>query len=225
MLKVLKQCGVSLEEMVSGKVKVVYQKVVEKVNEFDKSPRWALLHYKILPNYLISFNYKVHYNLLPVRAKFLDFQLDNMSRCAFCNINHETIFHIMGKCTKLHVLWDFMNELMALLMGIDYDFYQKRTSLQEFEVMNIKSSKSDIKVILYLTSIINYHLWKARNRAVHDGIVFDCNDIVSRLIKSVGARKRLQLNINKVELKVDRLPEIMANMIFLHNLTFVVDPG
>ena len=159
-----------------------------------------------------------------MRAKFLDFQLDNMSRCAFCNINHETIFHIMGKCTKLHVLWDFMNELMALT-GIDYDFHQKRTLLQEFEVMNINCQKDDVKVILYLTTIVNYHLWKARNRAVHDGILFDCNDFVSRLIKSVGARKRLQLNVNKPELKVDRLSEIMSNMIFLQNLTFAIDPG
>ena len=223
-LKMLKHYGVTKDDMLTGRVKVVYSKVNEKVNEFNSSPRWALLHHRILPNYLISFNYKVHFNLLPVKSKFFDFQLDNNSRCAFCNLNYETLFHIMGKCVKLQVLWDFLNELMAL-MNVDYNFLHKRTALYELEVMNIKCQRADIKTVLYLTTIVNYHLWKARNRCVHEGQSFDCNDFVSRLIKSVGARKRLQMHINKDDLKVDRISEILSNMVLLHNVTFAIDTG
>ena len=167
-LKMLKRFGVTKEEMLSGKVKLVYNKVVEKVNDFNQSPRWALLHHKLLPNYLISFNYKIHFNLFPVKSKFCDFQLDNDSRCSFCKLNYETLFHIMGKCVKLRVLWDFLDELMAM-MNIDYNFSYKRTVLYEFEVMNIKCQRNDIKTILYLTTIVNYHLWKTRNRCVQGG--------------------------------------------------------
>ena len=223
-LKMLKHYGVTKEDMVSGKVKVVYSKVMEKVNEFNVSPRWALLHHRILPNYLISFNYKIHFNLLPVKSKICDFQLDNNSRCAFCNLNYETLFHIMGRCIKLQVLWDFLDELMAL-MNVNYSFSHKQSTLQEFEVMNIKCERNDIKIILYLTTIVNYHLWKARNRCVHEGQIFDCNDLVSRLIKSVGARKRLQMHVSKDDLKVDRIPEILSNMVLLKNITFSIDTG
>ena len=223
-LKMLKRFGVTKEDMISGKVKLVYRKVLEKVNEFNSTPRWALLHHRIMPNYLISFNYRVHFNLLPVKSKFFDFQLDNNSRCVFCNLNYETLFHIMGKCVKLQVLWDFLDELMAL-MNVDYSFSHKRTTLYEMEVMNIKCQRNDIKIILYLTTIVNYHLWKARNRCVHHGQNFDCNDFVSRLIKSVGARKRLQTHINENDLKVDRITEILSNMVLLRNVTFAIDTG
>ena len=92
------------------------------MNDFSESPRWELLHHKIMPNYLISFNYKVHFNLLPVKSKFLDFQLDNSSRCKFCNLNYKTLFHIFGKCVKLHILWDFLDEILAI-MNINYSFF------------------------------------------------------------------------------------------------------
>ena len=77
-------------------------------------------------------------------------------------------------------------------MDIDYCFSQKRTLLYEFEVMHIKCNRNDVKIILYLNTIINNHLWKLHNRCVYEGCIFDFNDIVSRLIKSVGAQKRLQ---------------------------------
>ena len=90
--------------------------------------------------------------------------------------------------------------------------------LYEFEVMHIKCNRNDVKIILYLNTIINYHLWKLRNRCVYEGCIFDFNDIVSRLIKSVGARKRLQSFMFDENLKIDRLDEMLSAMIMLHNL-------
>ena len=107
-LKNLHQLGITKEDMILGKVGVIYKKAVEKMNICNSCPRWKVLHLKIVPNYLVSFNFKVHYNLLPVRSKFTDFRLDNNSRCPFCDLNFETLFHIMGKCPKLQffgILW------------------------------------------------------------------------------------------------------------------------
>ena len=100
-LKQLKELGISKEELLDGKVKTIYQLVLEKMNMHNFTIRWRLLHSKIFPNYLISFNYKVHFNLLPVKSKFMVFGLDNDSRCPFCNLGFETLIHIMGKCNKL----------------------------------------------------------------------------------------------------------------------------
>ena len=179
--------------------------------------RWALLHHKILPNYLISFYYHVHYNLLPVKSKFMNFHLDNDSRCIHCKTNFETLNHILCKCVKLGILWDFFDELMIIL-NIDYRFSYKRAILCEFEPMNIRCNRNDIKVILYLNTIVNYHLWKLRNRCIHEGDSFDFTNLISRLIKSVGARKRLQSLLNDEKLKIDRLDEILSAMIMLNNL-------
>ena len=130
----------------------------------------------------------------------------------------------MGKCVKLQVLWDFLDELMAV-MNIGHSFSHKRTVLYEFEVMNIKCQRNDIKTILYLTTIVNYHLWKTRNRCVHEGQSFDCNKFVNGLIKSAAARKRLQTNVHLNDLKVDRIAEILSTMILLRNITFSFDNG
>ena len=122
----------------------------------------------------------------------------------------------MTTCYK-PCLWDFFDELM-LILNIDYRFSQKRTVLWEYEVMNIKCNRKDIKIVMYLNNIVNYHIWKMRNRCIYEGYQFDFVDIISRLIKSVGARKRLQASIYNDELKVGRLDEIISAMIMLHDL-------
>ena len=167
-LKQLKDLGINKQDLLEAKVKNIYQLVLEKINSFNLTVRWRVMHSKIFPNYLISFNYKVHFNLLPVKSKFQTFALDNDSRCVFCNLCFETLIHILGKCNKLAVLWDFLDEVMAL-MNIYYHFSVKRKLQYEIEVMNIRhtnspvSSGEELKLIVYLTAIINYHLWKVRN--------------------------------------------------------------
>ena len=158
-LKKLKELGITKEDMVTCRVKVIYLKSLDKRNGFNVSPNWGRLHTKLLPNYLNSFNYKVHFNLFPVRSKFQEYRLDNESRCPFCNFGFETLFHIMGKCNCLNFLWDFVDEVLGV-MGINYSFTRKRKLLQEFEVMTIKPPVREYKLILFLTTVINYHLWK-----------------------------------------------------------------
>ena len=97
------------------------------------------MHISVLPNYLKSFNFKVHYNLLPVKAKFLRYELDNESRCKFCCIGYESIDHIFAKCVKLGIVWDFFDETMALL-NINFSFTRQRGILHSFDVMNIRVS-------------------------------------------------------------------------------------
>ena len=225
LLKRLKQLGITKDDMLTGKVGLIYKKVIELTNIRSACPRWKILHLKIMPNYLISFNFKVHYNLLPVRSKFTDFRLDNNSRCPFCNLNFETLFHLMGKCTKLGIVWDLMDELMAL-MNIDYRFSIKRKHENEFEVMTIKPPGTGFNIVYYLTTIINYHLWKFRNRCVHEGKQFDCKILIGKLIKSIGARNRLQQSPNITDdRKVDRIDFLLNNLIFLYNISFSFDNG
>ena len=225
-LKKLKGLGITRDDMVTGNVSLIYKNALAKLNGYNISPRWKVLHMKVIPNYLISFNYKVHFNLLPVKSKFADYRLDNDSRCPFCDFGFETLFHIMGKCVKLGVVWDYMDELMAL-MNINYKFSDKRKHLHEFEVMNIRPMAQDFKLILYMTTIINYDLWKYRNLCVYDDRNFDPRVFVSKLIRSVGARKRLQeyLHTDSDIYKVNRIEELLNTMVFLQNISFSYDNG
>ena len=80
-LRTFKRIGVSDEDLLTCKVKIIYAKVLEKMNCHNYSIEYRLLHADFLPNYLKSFNYKTHFDLLPVKSKFMHYGLDNDSRC------------------------------------------------------------------------------------------------------------------------------------------------
>ena len=74
-IKTLKDYGITKELLMECKVNVIYRAVCELANYHNHSPRWALLHHRFIPNYLVSFNYRVHFNLLPVKSKFVKFSI------------------------------------------------------------------------------------------------------------------------------------------------------
>ena len=120
-LRMFRNIGVTDEDLLTCKVNVVYHKVLEKLNQYNFSIKYRILHLSCLPNYLKTLNIKVHYNLLPVRAKFVQYGLDNDSQCKFCRLGFESITHIFAKCNRLKIVWDFFDETMALL-NINFSF-------------------------------------------------------------------------------------------------------
>ena len=130
----------------------------------------------------------------------------------------------MGKCKELYMIWEFLDEVLSIL-DIQFSFKNKRTRMFHYEVMNLKPSK-DFKLLLYLNTIVNYHLWKFRNDCVHLQIRFDSEQYIRRLIRSVGARKRLQLNSSiPWNRKIPRMQELFDSLLTLQNITFPVDNG
>ena len=98
--------------------------------------------------------------------------------------------------------------------------------------MNIKHTNSnasgqELKMIVYLTSIINYHIWKIRNECVFQNVVFNYEKVVNKLIRSIAARKNLQqrLNYSQESLKIPRIDELLSTMIAVKNITFLYDNG
>ena len=224
-LKLFKQIGISDEDLLSCKVRVIYHTIVERLNYQNFNPKNRILHLSVLPNYLTSFNFKVHYNLLPVKSKFMHYALDNESRCKFCKIGFETNVHIFAKCLKLKIVWDFFDEVMALL-NINFNFAIQRNVLHHFGVMTIDFPKGrDFKLLVYLNTIINHQLWKYRNQCVHENAIFDYLVLISRIIKSVGSRKNFQQRMLTDTKKIFRLDELFNVMITLRNITFSIDNG
>ena len=121
-LNVIKDNKIPASLLLEGKIRNIYKFAVSKDCDEGIYPKYSRMHDSIFPNYLKSFNFKVHYNLLPVKRLFRDFALDNDSRCNFCNLNPETHTHIFSQCKKLHLLWKFLNEVLVI-MNIEEDAF------------------------------------------------------------------------------------------------------
>ena len=79
---------------------------------------------------------------------------------------------------------------------------------------------------MYLTSIINYHLWKTRNECIYEQKLFDYEKFIRKLIRSVGARRKLQTYSNVTDnRKVPRIGELFLAIVTLFDVTFLVDNG
>ena len=223
-VKMLKDTGLTKEIILTGSVKQIYDYVMQAKYFYNFSHKWKLLHVKYLPNYLNTFNYKVHFNLLPVKAKFVQYGLDTESRCKFCDIGFETEVHIFAKCNKLRVVWDFFDEVLAV-MGINYRIFSKRTLVWEFDVMSISCVSVDFKIVMYLTTIVNYHIWRYRNQCIYENENFDYENLVMKIFRSVCSRKNMEHRIINERLKIPRIEELCSTMLLIKNLTFHIDNG
>ena len=95
----------------------------------------------------------------------------------------------------------------------------------EYEVMNLNVS-ANFKVLLYLITIVNFNLWKCRNDYVHQQEDFEPEKFISRLTRTIGARKRLQLHPSISEAKkIPRIDGIFSAIVTLQSVAFPHDNG
>ena len=98
-LKFLREMHISREDLMSGKVKSVYEKIIFSKNKVHGNfPKWSRLHSPVLPNYLKTFNYRASVDILPCKTKFVEFGLDTDSRCNFCQLHPDTIPYVFCNC-------------------------------------------------------------------------------------------------------------------------------
>ena len=83
----------------------------------------------------------------------------------------------------------------------------------------------NFKLLVYLTTIINHQIWKYRNDCVHESAVFDHDILISKVIRSIGARKNFQQRMLTDTKKILRLDELFNSMIVIRNITHNIDNG
>ena len=110
---------------------------------------------KFLPSYLQTFNYKLHFDMLPVKTMFREYALDNDSVCYFCSIGPESTVHVFGSCEKLKFLWMFMNKVHFLLTTNYFDYDASRKMFQ-LDLSNVSCAGIYEKTLVYFTSVTNY---------------------------------------------------------------------
>ena len=147
------------------------------------------MHASILPNYLKTFNFKVCYDMLPFKTKFVNFQLDTDSRCNFCNFHPDTHPHVFCKCSVLVDVWKFLDKIMEL-MNFNYRF-EVRRAMYDYVLMG-KIAKVEEMPIVYLNSIVNQKIWHVSRKIQNENCKFDLEVFKSSIVKSLCARKAVE---------------------------------
>ena len=151
---------------------------------------------KYLPSYLSSFNYKLHFEFLPLKCMFKEWQLDNDSCCMFCEVCYETTFHLFGVCEKLKGLWTILlRETHVLLTGEDFNYEYQRNNLK-LDLVSVQCNGRFEKTLVYLNTITNYSIWRHRNDIRYKFVNFDLKTITKKMMRSIGARRGVEPNMS-----------------------------
>ena len=83
-----------------------------------------------------------------------------------------------------------------------------------------------LRKIITCITIVNFNLWKCRNDYVHQQEDFEPEKFITRLTRTIGARKRLQLHPSISEVKkIPRIDDIFSAIVTLQNVAFPHDNG
>ena len=230
MYNTIKKYKITLEELMDGKISQIYYRILCDIGlNRGKGPEYNRMHKNIFPSYLKTFNYKLHFDLLPVKNKFHRFCLDSEEKitCPFCNINMESTFHIFAKCSKLVRLWEMLDETTNVCFGgqCSFSFHSERVKKCRFDLVNSKYQKRFENLILYVNTTINHNIWKMRNKIFHENGEFDILSLSNKISASLCARRTFERAENRLTTckKVEFLSEYQVAFGSIKDAMF--DPG
>ena len=180
MYEIVKKYKITLQELVDGEIGQIYHRVLCDIgSNRGEGAKYTRMHKAIFPSYLKSFNYKIHFDLLPVQNKFHKFCLDSNEKitCPFCSINLESIFHLFAKCSKLMQLWEMLDESISVCFDgqCKYSFKNERFKMCRFDLVNNKDQGAYENVILYVNTTVRYK-----------------RKLINKIVASLGARKTFE---------------------------------
>ena len=185
----IKWFKITLDELLNGTINSIYKRIVSTMNECGRYKSYRIFA-KGLPSYLQTFNYKLYKNILPVKTMFTEYALDTDSRCYFCDVGPESIWHIFGTCEKLKQVWEMLQEVWLAFTNQNFDFGGYRRNL-EINLTSVNYSGVYEKALIYLNSIVNFGIWKMRNDIRYKFEVFNANTLMRKVVRTIGARNRL----------------------------------
>ena len=163
--QLIRKYNITTEELEEGSISKIYKRIILQANKRSSNFKYSRIICKMLPSYLCSFNYKVHYNLLPVKTKFRAYSLDNDTCCYFCLVGPESIHHIFGTCEKLKVLWKIATETVSCITPYHFDFYNFRRNLcLDLVPIHLPNNNHNFeRLLIYFNTVLSYSIWKERN--------------------------------------------------------------
>ena len=194
-LRMIRWLRITVKEMTEGGVNCIYRRIIYNLNVCNKGFKSHRILSKVLPSYLQSFNYKLHFNLLPLKTMFKEWRLDNDSCCLYCGVGPESIYHLFGTCEKLKGLWVILRETHLLLTGEDFNYEYQRKSFR-LDLTLTPCNEVYEKTLIYLSTIANYSIWRHRNDIRYKFESFNLHTLVKKMIRSIGARRNVDYNVS-----------------------------
>ena len=158
-LKFIREKRIHVEDMINGRIKPIYEKIIFAQNNFILSLKWGRIHCNVLPNYLKTFNFKLSKKILPCKTNFVEFGLDTNSRCNFCFLHPDTVPHVFSQCLVLAPIWRIL-DLGLKQLNIDFCFTTSR-QIYDYDLRN-SVLKTQENFIIYLNTVTNYMWYSIR---------------------------------------------------------------
>ena len=218
--KLLNDHGVTLDECQKPHAFTkIYHRIVNEYSErrFRGNAKLYRIHYKCLPEYLKTFNYKLYFNLLPLNTKFVPYCLDTDSRCYFCKWGPENEWHVFGKCNCLKPLWHALDEVVKISLDTTYSFLRNRTQIGDYDVVSTQCTKQCEGTIIYLNTIVNHKIYKLRNDIKYDGAVYSFDALYAKITRTVASRRSIEQRLTDI-VKVPRIDELYNALVFVKNV-------
>ena len=219
--KMIQFFKITLDELVNGTINSIYKRIIYDMNKRGKYKSYRIFA-KGLPSYLQSFNYKLYKGILPVKTMFREYGLDTDSRCSFCDIGPESIFHLFGTCEKLKKVWEMLTEVWLVFANQNFDFHHCRQNWQ-IDLTSVIYSGVYERPLIYLNSIINYGIWKMRNDIRFKFEKFDHKVLMRRVVRSIGARKRVDSKLSP-SFQIPHIDKLYESIVAVFNV-FPFDNG
>ena len=204
-LKFLREMHITRDDLISGRVKSVYEKIIFSKNKVHGSfPKWSRLHSIVLPNYLKTFNYKASVDILPCKTKFVEFALDTDSRCNYCRLYPDTVPHIFCNCSVLVPIWNILDQILKS-MNFTFCFTESR-KWGKYDLKSSQIKKDEEVLVIYLNTIVNYKIWKFSMKIQYEGFIFTPKKFFNSLVKTIEGRKLMELS-DRMK-RCQKIPEI-----------------
>ena len=119
---------------------------------------------------------------LPLDDILGKFGIQGPSKCFCCSLSEgESIEHIFAQGQLAKAVWDFFGATCGLFLS--------QVPLRDTLVAWWLSSQSDVHkrlVVDILPSFICWHVWKARNKAVWEGVHLSCGEVCRAILRDVS---------------------------------------
>ena len=70
-----------------------------------------------------------------------------------------------------------------------------------------------------MNCVINHKIWKVRNDIKHNGAHFDVEQLYTKIVRSVGARKNIEPRLTEQK-KINRIDDIFRALVMVKNMVF-----
>ena len=193
-LEIIKKYQITVEEFTNFEIKTIYKRIINTHFSRPQSrtkESWLNLHHNIFPNNIKTFNYKLSWNLLPTKSKYITQPCNPEEKCTFCSLHTESNIHLFHFCHKIKPILNYTNQLFNKFTDLDIDIFENTSHIYLHNLSNIVDPEHK-DLYTYLSAITHHKIWKIRNDIAHGDSSLSAENVIQTIKNSILGRKRVE---------------------------------